>query len=116
MPNLWYEISSICDSDALDVLLSIAGPDRVMYGSDDLPVGSTRGKYITFAHAWTELNEENHRFRLSHCDGRMTFVRYESLRALRRACRRQGYGAEEIGKVFCSNAASLMALTAGRTG
>ena len=76
----------------MDALLSIAGPDRVMYGSDDIPVGITRGKYITFGFAWTELNEHNHQFNLSHCNPTMTFVRYEMLRALQRAVRRHGYG------------------------
>jgi len=108
IPNLWYDISSVCDADAMDVLLSIAGPDRVMYGSDDLAVGITRGKYITFGHAWAGLMEDNHNFDLSHCDGRMTFTRYESLRAFRRATRRHGYGQDEIEKLFFTNAQRLV--------
>ncbi len=108
IPNLWYDISSVCDSDAMDVLLSIAGPTRVMYGSDDLPVGITRGKYITFGYAWAELNETNHQFNLSHCHSEMTFVRYESLRALRRACRRHGYGKKEQERLFYDNAKELI--------
>lgn len=112
MPNLWYDISSVCDSDAMDVLLSIAGPDRVMFGSDDLPVGISRGKYITFGFAWTELNEHNHSFNLSHCRPDMTFVRYESLRALRLACRRQCYGTDEITRLFYTNAKELIESTA----
>ena len=113
MPSLWYDISSVCDSDAMDVLLSIAGPDRVMYGSDDLPVGVARGKYITFGQAWAYLSEENHSLNLSHCLPDMTFTRYESLRAFRRACRRQGYGPGEIDKVFRANAAALIAARNG---
>lgn len=112
IPNLWYEISSVCDSDAMAALLDVAGPDRVMYGSDDVPVGVTRGKYITFGYGWAELNQRNCALNLSHCDARFTFVRYESLRALRRACRRHGYGAAEIGKLFRDNAARLIAATA----
>ncbi|MCX6992654.1 MAG: amidohydrolase family protein [Kiritimatiellaeota bacterium] len=101
IPNLWYEISSVCDTDAMDVLLSVAGVDRVMYGSDDLAVGISRGKYLTFGHAWCYLTETNHRFDLSHCDGRMTFTRYESLRAFR-------FGRREIKKLFYSNAKILI--------
>ena len=104
IPNLWYDISSVCDSDAMAALLSIAGVDRVMYGSDDAPVGITRGKYITFGHSWTELNQTNQSLGLPHCDGRMTFVRYESLRALRRAAARQDFGRQEAEKVFFANA------------
>ncbi len=108
IPNLWYEISSVCDTDAMDVLLDIAGVDRVMYGSDDLSVGVERGKYLTFGHAWCYLNETNQRFDLSHCDGRMTFTRYESLRAFRRACRRHGYSRGDVAKLFCDNARKLV--------
>ena len=107
IPNLWYDISSVCDSDAMVALLSIAGVERVMYGSDDAPVGITRGKYITFGHSWSERNQGNHKLNLSHCDGRMTFVRYESLRALRRALARYDYGKEEHEKIFFSNAKHL---------
>jgi predicted TIM-barrel fold metal-dependent hydrolase len=109
IPNLWYEVSSVCDSDAMDALLAVGGPDRVMYGSDDIPVGSTRGKYITFGTSWSELNARNSGgLNLSHCDGRFTFVRYESVRALRRACRRHGYGTEKIGNLFYGNARRLL--------
>lgn len=108
--NVWYEISSVCDTDAMDVLLSIAGSGKVMYGSDDLPVGITRGKYIHYGFAWTELNEKNNSLNVTHCEPEMTFVRYENLRALRRACRRQGYGKCEIEKIFHSNAEHLLGL------
>ncbi|MBU0477240.1 amidohydrolase [bacterium] len=110
IPNLWYDISSVCDADTMDMLLSIAGPDRVMYGSDDIPIGITKGKYITFGFAWTELNEHNHQFNLSHCNPNMTFVRYEMLRAFQRAVRRQGYGKKEIENLFYGNAFNLISL------
>jgi glutamate-1-semialdehyde 2,1-aminomutase len=108
IPNLWYDISSVCDTDAMAVLLEIAGVERVMYGSDDLPVGVTRGKYITFGYAWAELNDKNHMLGLSHCRPDMTVVRYESLRAFSRACRRFGFGAAEREKLFYTNAKNLI--------
>lgn len=107
MPQLYYDISSICDSDAIGTLLDIAGPHRMMYGSDDLPVGISRGKYITFAHGWSYLSDNNHQMSLSHCDGRMTLVRYESLRALRNACRRLKFTAADIRAIFYDNAKRL---------
>ena len=110
IPNLWYEISSVCDADAMDVLLSIAGPERVMYGSDDMPVGISRGKYITFGFAWAYLSEYNHKLDLSHCNPSMTFVRYEMLRAFCRAIRRHGYRKVEIENLFYGNAARLISL------
>lgn len=108
LPNVWYDTSSVCESDAVEALLAGVGPDRVMYGSDDLPVGALRGKYITFGFAWAFLSEKNHSMDLSHCDGRMTFVRYEQLRAMRRAALRLGLTRPQIENLFYHTAARLV--------
>lgn len=89
LPNVWYDTSSVCESDALDALYQGVGTDRVMYGSDDL-IGSLRGKYIAFGRAWSCLTPDNHDMRLTHCDPRMTYIRYESLRAMKRGARQTG--------------------------
>lgn len=109
VPNLWYDTSSVCESDAFDALFSGVGVDRVMYGSDDLPVGVLRGKYIAFGFAWTFLSEENHRFDLSHADPRMTFTRYEQLRAMRRAAMRLNLTRTQVDRLFHGTAATLIA-------
>lgn len=110
IPNLWYDISSVCDTEAIDTLLSIAGPERVMYGSDDMPISIVRGKYTTFGLGWAYLSEYNHKLDLSHCNPSMTFVRYEMLRAFCRAICRRGYGKDEIENLFYGNAARLISL------
>lgn len=108
LPNVWYDTSSVCESDALDALYTGVGADRVMYGSDDLPVGVLRGKYIAFGRAWAFLSETNHALSLSHCDGRMTFTRYEQLRAMRRAAGRLGLTRGQIAALFHDTAAALV--------
>lgn len=111
LPNVWYDVSSVCESDAIEALLAAVGPDRVMYGSDDLPVGVARGKYITFAYAWAFLSKENHTLNLSHCNGQMTFVRYEQLRAMRRAAERLRLTCTQIDDLFYGTAARLVRST-----
>jgi glutamate-1-semialdehyde 2,1-aminomutase len=108
LPNVWYDTSSVCESDAVEALLSGVGPERVMYGSDDVPVGVLRGKYVAFGRAWAFLSERNHALDLSHCDPRMTFTRYEQLRAMRRAVLRLDLGREQIEDLFCNTAARLI--------
>ena len=110
IPNLWSDISSVCDSDALTALIKIIGPDRVMYGSDDLSVSARRGKYITFGYAWVELNEQNSPFRPDHCDPRMTYIRYESLRALKRAAGNLTLTGKQIQNLFLGNARTLLGI------
>jgi hypothetical protein len=111
IPNVWYEGSSVCETDAFDALFSIAGPKRVCYGSDDLAVGVARGKYIAYGRAWVSMHEQNQTFNTDHCDGRMTFVRYEMLRAMRRAARHAGFDSGQTLDLFYNNAMSLIAET-----
>lgn len=108
IPNLWYESSSVCETDAFDGLLSFVDPKRFCYGTDDLPIGVTRGKLIVWGHAWTDISQANAAFGVSHCDGRFTFVRYEMLRAMRRAAKHAGLTRSQIEDVFHNNADTLI--------
>lgn len=108
LPNVWYDTSSVCDADAIGTLMETVGPSRVMYGSDDLPVGVCRGKYVAFGYAWAFLSERNQSLDLSHCDGRMTLVRYEQLRAMRLACRRLGLDTDQVRDLFYGTAKALV--------
>lgn len=108
LPNLWYGTSSVCESDAFDALIRSVGPQRVMYGSDDLPVGASRGKFVVFGYAWSCLREGNHSLSLSHCNPQMTFLRYEQLRAMRRATMRHGFSREQSEDLFYNIAAGLV--------
>jgi glutamate-1-semialdehyde 2,1-aminomutase len=47
-----------------------------MYGSDDIPIGVLRGKYITFGFGWAYLSSKNHDLNLTHCNAEMTLTRY----------------------------------------
>jgi glutamate-1-semialdehyde 2,1-aminomutase len=80
-----------------------------MYGSDDIPVGVLRGKYIAFGYGWAYLSPTNHQLNLTHCDSRMTFTRYEQLRAMRQAALRVGLSKRQIGAMFFDTAAELVA-------
>jgi glutamate-1-semialdehyde 2,1-aminomutase len=108
LPNVWYETSSVCESDAIEALMAGVGPERVMFGSDDLPVGVSRGKYIAFGYAWAFLSETNHSLGLAHCNPQMTFVLYEQLRAMRRAAMRLGLTRSQIEDIFYNTAARLV--------
>ncbi len=108
LPNVWFDTSSVCESDSFDALFSEVGASRVMYGSDDVPIGVLRGKYIAFGRAWGFLSESNHALGLSHCDARMTFTRYEQLRAMKRAAKRAGLTRDDLERLFWTTAANLV--------
>lgn len=109
IPNVWYESSSVCETDAFDALFETASPSRICYGSDDLAVGASRGKYIAFGKAWVSMHEANQTFNVDHCDGRMTFTRYEMLRAMKRAAKHARLTPEQIEDLFWNNAVRLVA-------
>ncbi|MBL4883162.1 MAG: amidohydrolase family protein [Planctomycetaceae bacterium] len=108
LPNVWYDTSSVCETDAIAALIQTVGPNRVMYGSDDIPVGVLRGKYITFGFGWAYLSPENHQLNLTHCESEMTFTRYEQLRAMKRAADLLGMGVPEIQDLFHNTAIDLV--------
>lgn len=107
LSNVWYDTSTVCEADALDALYTGVGVDRVMYGSDDM-IGPMRGKYIAFGFAWAFLSETNHQLSLGHCDGRMTYVRYEQLRAMKRGARQLGLSLVQREALFHDTARSLV--------
>jgi glutamate-1-semialdehyde 2,1-aminomutase len=109
LPNVWYDTSSVCESDAIEALMRGVGVDRVMYGSDDIPVGVLRGKYIAFGFAWAYLSPSNHSFNLDHCESQMTFTRYEQLRAMKRAALRLELTRQQNERLFHDTAAGLIA-------
>ena len=107
LKNIWYDCSTVCESDALDALYTGVGIEKVMYGSDDM-IGPMRGKYIAFGKAWSALTPHNHSLNLSHCDGRMTFIRYEQLRAMKRGARQIGLNQKQRESLFHDTAYNLI--------
>jgi glutamate-1-semialdehyde 2,1-aminomutase len=108
IPNIWIEGSSVCERAAFDATFSNIPSSRVMYGTDDFPVGVTRGKYVAWGHGWSQMDEHNQTLQVGHCDGRLTFVRYEMLRAMRRAAKNQHLSRQQIEDVFYNNAEHLV--------
>lgn len=106
LANVWYDTSTVCDSDAIDALYQGVGEDRVMYGSDDL-IGPMHGRYVTFGKAWAFLHAGNQSMTLGHCDPRFTLIRYESLRAMKRGAR--GFTSAQREALFHDTAAGLVA-------
>ncbi|MCX6622262.1 MAG: amidohydrolase family protein [Acidobacteria bacterium] len=109
VPNLWFESSSVCEADSFYATFSLLGAGRFCYGTDDIPVGITRGKYISWGYGWEQLDGNNFPVKLTHCDGRMTFVRYEMLRALKRASKYAGLSRQQVDDIFSGTGNRLIA-------
>jgi glutamate-1-semialdehyde 2,1-aminomutase len=111
IPNVWLESSSVCEADAFHATFTLLGVNRFCYGSDDIPVGITRGKYIAWGYGWEQLDANKFPVKITHCDGRMTFVRYEMLRAIKRAARYAGLSKAHVDGIFHGNGDRLVSET-----
>ncbi len=105
LPNIWYDTSAVCDLYTHLLLLKYCDRKRIMFGSDNLMSGGTRGTYVAYAHAWSAY--QGHA-QLPHCDPNPTFVIYEQLRAQRRAVEILGLSGTEVQNIFRYNAITFL--------
>ena len=107
IPNVLIGTSAVTESDVFDMLLTRFPLERILYGSDCVFPGIIRGTFVHFGRSWDFLTPENHPFDLSHCDGRFTFLMYETLRALGLACRRSKLSTKQLEDLFFENGRRL---------
>jgi predicted TIM-barrel fold metal-dependent hydrolase len=105
-PNLWFDTSAVCDTEVFNLLLDAIPPERILFGTDAFPVGNRRGRYVGYGYSFTPLPEVV--VPTPEAAAEATFVMYESLRALRYAVKRHGWGRTEIQGLFHDNAARLL--------
>jgi glutamate-1-semialdehyde 2,1-aminomutase len=114
LPNLWYDFSSVTDTDVYSLIFSKVPLDRLLYGGD-IPSDLVRGQMVGFGFGWALLTEEMIKdMNIVHCDPRSTFVFYETLRAARRAMLREGFSRGQIEDIFYYNAVRLLNLPRGQ--
>ena len=108
LPNIWFDCSSVTNSDVFATVLRHFPLDRIMYGSD-FPVDLMKGTYIGWGRAWAHLTEEIiEAMGIEYCDPRPTYIIYEVLRAARRAILAAELSQKEIEDFFCNNAVRLL--------
>jgi hypothetical protein len=109
--KVYFDISAVTDAEVMLIIIEGMGAERVLYGSDS-PVGLMRGKCAGFGYDWMFVAEDKFDFRkLRESFGVIepTFVLYEQLRALKRACKRAGLTKGQVEDIFYYNAKKLFA-------
>lgn len=105
LPNLWYDTSAVNDLYSHYLLMKHESLERIMFGSDNVAAGCSRGKYTTYAKAWIFSTEEEH---IQHCDNRATLVVYEQLLQQKRAAEMLELSDDAINRIFYANAEALI--------
>jgi len=116
LPNLYYDIAAVDDADAMEVVLREVGHERLLFGSD-LPYAAEHGKHLCVNRQCFFLTRDKRPWSVSSdVPGRLrlTFMAYETLRALKRACERVGLGRDAVADICRDSARGLIERAKGK--
>ena len=106
LPNIFYDLSAVCDVRPILTLFQKEDVKRIFFGSDGVSPTFFRSGYFALVRSWVTIagaaySEE----RFPHCDGRPILAIYENLLAIKQAAEIAGFGRREIEAIFWKNAA-----------
>lgn len=110
LENVFFDMSGICEPEAIKVILQQFGPRKLLWGSD-FPVSQIRGKAVTVGDGfvWLDNSFISDWGKAAHL-GHPVLVGIESLRALRIAIHDLGLNDEDKQDIFYRNGARLVGL------
>lgn len=103
MPNLYYDLSAVCDCRSHYLLLKHEDLSRILFGTDNIDAGGVHAKYISWGRGWQYFTGMD----VPHCRKDTTLVCYESLRSIKQAADMAGLTEDEIGDIFYNNAGNF---------
>ena len=103
LPNIWYDLSAVCDVRPFITLFQKAEIHRLFYGSD-LWANAYHGTYTALGRAWQLLDADTVG-KFPHCDGRPILSIYEELLAIKHAAEIAELSSSDIQDIFWRNAA-----------
>ena len=106
MPNLYYDLSAVCDARSHYLLFKHENLSRIMFGTDNVDAGGVHAKYITWGKGWQYFKGMD----VPHCRKEVTFVCYESLRSIKQAADMAGLNEDDIKDIFFNNAKDFFGL------
>jgi uncharacterized protein len=107
--NFYLEFSNVQSAEVVTEVLKRLPLERVMYGSD-IPVAVVRGIMFMLNGQRVVLTRKAFPWSISGKPGqlRCTFMGYEQLRAMKKACQAVGLNRTDVQKLFYSNAKTLV--------
>jgi len=110
LPNLHYDVAALDDAETIEVVLENVPHTRLHFASD-LPVTLLRGRHMCVNRHCFFLTEEPCPNSITPPKGAafpMTFMLYETVRALLRACRKRKLSKAAVEGVFHDNAVAVV--------
>lgn len=109
LENVWFDLSAICEAEAITAILREFGPRRLLWGSD-FPVSESRGRAVTVGDGFVWLQGDTVNWDKVSPECQPILTGLESLRAVRRAADEMGLNKEDLQDIFCDNAQRLLGL------
>lgn len=110
IPNIWFDMSGICEVQAILPILKHFGPEKLLYGSD-FPVSQIRGKCVSIGDGFIWLDEDTCNWNKAW--GKPILVGLESLGALQEAANNFGLDKSDVDLIFRGNGMQLLGLENG---
>ncbi len=107
IPGLFYDVAAVCESDVFDILFRNVAAERILYGSDHMPVHIAGGTYAAFGEGWQFIPAVAGGNSLSYCNAEAIPTVYEQLRAMRRSIERVGLTRDQVAAIFAQNGERL---------
>jgi glutamate-1-semialdehyde 2,1-aminomutase len=106
LENVYFDTAAICEPGALEAVLRVFGPSRLMFGTD-WPICNLRGRCVSVGDGFFWMYEHTVDFQ-SAAFCRPTLIGVESLLALRQAVRACGLSDGGVEQVFCRTAREVL--------
>ncbi|MBL9216789.1 MAG: amidohydrolase family protein [Opitutaceae bacterium] len=105
LPNLYYDLSAVCDVRPFITLFRRENHRRIFWGSDGITPTFFRGGYFALGRSWVGIGPGDlERKQFAHCDGRPILAVYENLLAVKQAAEIAGYTRAQVEAIFWGNA------------
>ena len=107
LDNIWFDMSAICEPEAMVAILREFGPRRLLWGSD-FPCSEMRGKAVTVGDGFVWFHPDNVSWDEMPTGCQPTLISLESLRATIQAADDFGLNEDDLQDIFCDNAWRLL--------
>jgi glutamate-1-semialdehyde 2,1-aminomutase len=104
--NVFFDTSVVCESAAIQAILEVFGPTRLLFGSD-FPLSEARGRSINLGDSYHWIYESDV---VPPAPQQVTLVGIESLLAIKEACRTLHLNDSDIERIFSVNAREVLGM------
>ena len=114
LPNLWYDLAMLNNSEVLEYLFKTVAPEKVLYATD-IPIALAPGKSVEINDQYTYVTPVPWHLSISDDHKKLIFTSflYEELRAIRKAVERLRADQTFVRRIFFENGMHLLEMVGG---